>query len=144
MPEWAHDLIAQVGWPAFFILAVALSLWIAFTRFFWPFWLAELWPEIKEQRRHNRALQLSQEVQLKALYDVLIKSTSDSATTNLRVESALQNVVKEFEKQMANLIAVVDELIASYKMLVPPVSPFTDTNNPRRRRDDSSEDYGGL
>lgn len=103
MPDWLLPVWEKGGFPTLVLIAVALGVHSIFYRALWPFFLNEVWPQVRAQLEFNRQASVAQATQLKALYDVVLKVTSDYTTTDLAVKAAIERMEKAIEASLDKL-----------------------------------------
>lgn len=154
MPEWVIPLIEKAGWPALIVVVTAMSVSMAVSRGLWPFFLKEMWPEILKQREHDRAVSAAQSTQLKALYDIVIKVTSDYTISTVKQQAALEDMQATFRESIK---VIESALEIRFDRLIEKLDKQTDAINAlvmqwqsmaapfvEERRSGHDPDYGGA
>ena len=149
MPDWFWPVWERAGFPTLVLIAIALGVHSIFYRALWPFFLNEVWPQVKAQLEFSRSTSMAQATQLKALYDVVLKVTSDYTTTDLAVKAALKQMEKAIESSLDRLensiegrfdklittlsqqTEAVNSLVGQFQRLAMP--PFADWDGKDRR-----------
>ena len=103
----------------------------------WPFFTDEVWPELHKLIVHWQETTVRQEAQLKALYEVLLKVTSDYTTTNLTMQTSIERLERSFEKALGELVNMFQQYTSAVNELIDVTRrqpPFTDWDGETERR----------
>ena len=132
MPEWITAALREFGLGN--VIVIALGVFAAVIwRSAWPFFVKDVWPEIKLVWQYQRTSRQSQSEKLSALYDVLIKVNSDSIQSNAQTVAALKEIQVVFRESINILENQAntrhDELIAMFIKLVDRIDKSIDVTS---------------
>lgn len=124
MPIWE-----RAGLPVLILIALAMGAHSIFYKALWPFFLTELWPQVKMSLEHSRITSTAQTTQLQALYEVILKISSDQVAVNIRLENAIERMTTKFEEKLSAYTNVVSDALAQLRR----TPPFPDWDGEDRR-----------
>lgn len=121
MPEWISAGLREFGLGNVIVIAIGIALALLW-RTLWPFFVTQMWPEIKTGWQYKRTASQSQSEKLSALYDVLIKINSDNIISNAQTVATLKDIQQVFRESITILEnqsnSRHDELIVMFTKLV--------------------------
>jgi hypothetical protein len=130
MPDWILPIWERAGLPVLILIAMAMGTHNIFYKAVWPFFLTELWPQIKLSLEYSRHASSTQSAQLQALYNVILKISNDQVAVNIRLENAIERMMDKFEKELRAYTAAVSDALSQLRR----VQPFLDPPNAPKRR----------
>lgn len=129
MPEWILPVWERAGLPVVILIALVMGVHSIFYKAMWPFFLNELWPQVKLSLEHSRIAYSTQTSQMKALYDVILKISNDQVAVNIRLEGAIERMTSKFEEKLESYTAAVSEALNQLRH----TPPFRDWDGSERR-----------
>jgi hypothetical protein len=137
--EWAVEALREFGLANVIVIAIGAFLGVLV----WPFFVKEMWPEIKLGWQYKRTAAAAQSEKLSAFYDVLLHINTESINAHAKtvaelreMRTALEESIRIIEEQ-ANLrhdelmtkivmqIEAVNSLVGQWQRLNMP--PFVET-----------------
>ena len=121
MPEWITAALREFGLGNVIVIAIGIGLALLW-RTLWPFFVSQMWPEIRLGWQYKRTTSQSQSEKLSALYDVLIKINSDNIISNAQTVATLKDIQRVFRESITILEnqsnSRHDELVEMFTKLV--------------------------
>jgi hypothetical protein len=102
MPEWVISALHQFGLGNVIVIALGFGAAVIW-RSAWPFYVKEVWPEVKLSWQYKRTSQEAQANKLSALYDVLIQINSDNVRSNAATVATLREIESTFRQSIGVL-----------------------------------------
>lgn len=130
MPEWILPIWERAGLPVLILIALTMGAHSIFYKAVWPFFLTELWPQVKLSLEFSRVASSTQLAQVKALYDVILKISSDQVAVNIKLENAIERMTSKFEEKLESYTAAVSEALNQLRH----TPPFRDWDGDERRK----------
>lgn len=127
----------RVGLPSLILVVLTVGVYRGVALGLWPFFTDKVWPELHKLIVHWQETTVRQEAQLKALYDVLLKVTSDYTTTNLTMQASVERLERSFEKaisELSNMFEKYTEAVNQFIDIARRQPPFTDWDGETERR----------
>lgn len=131
MPDWLGATLREFGLGNVIVLAIGVGAAVIW-RSAWPFFVKEVWPEIKLVWQFQRTAKQSQSEKLTALYDVLIQVNSDNIKSNAQTVAALKEIQGAFKESVTMLETASnnrhDELVTMITQLIEQIRNYTDVS----------------
>jgi hypothetical protein len=127
----------RVGLPSLILVVLTVAAYRGVALGLWPFFTGNVWPELHKLIVHWQETTVRQEAQLKALYEVLLKVTTDYTTTNLTMQTSIERLERSFEKALGELVTMFQQYTSAVNELADLARrkpPFTDWDGDERRK----------